>query len=167
MAWTNQAILDTLLGASAMLMILASIGGTPSYNIILPLYLGLGLYTRIPRALLVGLVGLLVSVVADICWLSISGKAVLSSLHSNGPSLYLSTAGFGVVMTILNLLAKVPMAWYTYQCFTELGGLWVTAAGGDAQPATEEYYGMSAADGNATKDGDQYQQGSDHQQDAV
>ena len=107
MAWTNQAILDTLLGASAMLMILASIGGTPSYNIILPLYLGLGLYTRIPRALLVGLVGLLVSVVADICWLSISGKAVLSSLHSNGPSLYLSTAGFGVVMTILNLLAKV------------------------------------------------------------
>ena len=28
------------------------------------------------------------------------------------------------------------MAWYTYQCFTELGGLWVTAAGTCWVPAT-------------------------------
>lgn len=41
------------------------------------------------------------------------------------------------------------MAWFTYKCFTEMGGLWSTAAGTDAQPASEEYYGMAGADANA------------------
>lgn len=156
---SNAVMLDGMLHASAVMGILAAVGGFPAYNVALALYGILGLYSRIPRALLSLLVLLAFSIIADIVYLGVFARVEFS----------VSVLAYGSVMTILNLLLKVrrssqprrdappallptpsqlPLALFAYRCFAELGADAFQGAG-DAAPATEEYYGMAGQDANA------------------
>jgi hypothetical protein len=94
---SNAAILDTLLHIVAAMAILAAVGGSPAYNVAVALYGVLGLYSRIPRALLSLLVLVGLTMIADIVQLGVYSKFDFNN----------SILSYGSVMTILVLLTKV------------------------------------------------------------
>jgi len=94
---SNPVVLDGLLHLLAVVAILSAVGGSPAYNVALALYGILGLYSRIPRALLSLLILVGVSVVADIVVLSVYHDLDFDT----------ATLSYGSVMTIIMLLLKV------------------------------------------------------------
>ncbi len=96
---SNPVVLDASLHIMAILAILSAVGGSPAYNVAVALYGILGLYSRIPRALLSLLILIGVTFVADIVQLSVNSDFDFSG----------STLSYGSVMTIIMLLMKVSL----------------------------------------------------------